>query len=370
MNRRTLFIIGVVGLLLFEAANVYFIMPMPGSQRWRTVGLAYVIYRWRWVPRIGLWAALLIGLPAAWRARGYGKWLAPAAAAAVVIATYLFNFQMAADQMFRPVATLSMQSASGNTVPPERLVVGIAVGDEARAYPIRFIGYHHQVRDVVGGRPIMVTYCTVCRTGRIYSPDVDGRPESFRLVGMDHFNAMFEDAATGSWWRQATGEAIAGARKGKRLEELPSMQMTLAEWIVRYPRTLVMQEDPAFVDDYGDPEKYAYEDGTSRKALTGTNPDSWQDKSWVVGISLNGKSKAYDWNRLRTERIVNDVVGGVPIVLMIAADNATFAAFQRPSTATTYTPDALAEIKQLRPIQASQEFWHSWRTFYPETERY
>ena len=43
----------------------------------------------------------------------------------------------------------------------------------------------------------MVTYCTVCRTGRVFSPIVEGQPETFRLVGMDHFNAMFEDEGTG-----------------------------------------------------------------------------------------------------------------------------------------------------------------------------
>ncbi|MFX5562960.1 DUF3179 domain-containing (seleno)protein, partial [Acinetobacter baumannii] len=64
------------------------------------------------------------------------------------------------------------------------------------AYPIQFIGYHHQVVDTVGGEPIIATYCTVCRTGRIFSSTVDGVPEKFRLVGMDHFNAMFEDART------------------------------------------------------------------------------------------------------------------------------------------------------------------------------
>jgi hypothetical protein len=48
----------------------------------------------------------------------------------------------------------------------------------------------------------------------VFSPVVDGRSETFRLVGMDHFNAMFEDASTHSWWRQANGEAIAGPSKG------------------------------------------------------------------------------------------------------------------------------------------------------------
>jgi hypothetical protein len=70
----------------------------------------------------------------------------------------------------------------------------------------------HQVRDSINHIPVMVTYCTVCRTGRIYNPIVNGKAETFRLVGMDHFNAMFEDATTKSWWRQSTGECIAVVR--------------------------------------------------------------------------------------------------------------------------------------------------------------
>jgi Tfp pilus assembly protein FimT len=34
----------------------------------------------------------------------------------------------------------------------------------------------------------------------------------------------------------------------------------------------------------------------------GTDTASWHDKSWVVGISLNGRNKTYDWNRPATER--------------------------------------------------------------------
>ncbi|MFM9653974.1 DUF3179 domain-containing (seleno)protein, partial [Streptomyces galilaeus] len=75
---------------------------------------------------------------------------------------------------------------------------------------------------------MIATYCTVCRTGRIFSSTVDGVPEKFRLVGMDHFNAMFEDARTKSWWQQATGKAITGKQKGKQLIEMASQQMSLA----------------------------------------------------------------------------------------------------------------------------------------------
>ena len=99
---------------------------------------------------------------------------------------------------------------------------------EAKAYPIQFLGYHHQVQDTVGGKPMMVTYCTVCRTGRVFEPVVNGKHEKFRLVGMDHFNAMFEDVTTKSWWRQVSGEAITGKLKGQQLPEVHSTQTSLA----------------------------------------------------------------------------------------------------------------------------------------------
>jgi hypothetical protein len=58
-----------------------------------------------------------------------------------------------------------------------------------------------------------------------------------------------------------------------------------------------MQGDPKFEEEYA--KDYAFERGHSRKTLTGTDTASWHDKSWVVGINSNGRSKAYDWNLLR-----------------------------------------------------------------------
>ena len=33
------------------------------------------------------------------------------------------------------------------------------------------------MRDTVGGSPVMVSFCTACRTGRVFAPVVDGRAE-------------------------------------------------------------------------------------------------------------------------------------------------------------------------------------------------
>lgn len=379
---KKLFAVGVIGLLLLEIANVYFIMPMPGSQRMRSIDMAYTIYGWRWPLRALFGAMMLAGLLPTWNTKNSTRWFAPLGLILVAGVTYAFNFRMSADHMFLQPTVLTMATVNENKVAQDRLVVGIELNGDARAYPLQFIGYHHQVRDTVGGQPVLVSYCTVCRTGRIFTPAVDGRPESFRLVGMDHFNAMFEDATTGSWWRQANGEAITGPLKGTMLPELPTRQVTLKQWLALYPNSRIMQADPKFADEYS--KDYAYEKGTSRKTLTGTDTASWQDKSWVVGLTVNNHSKAYDWNRLRREQIVHDDIAGTPIVLVLSPDSASFFAFVRPDAQTHFTLRGDSLVAQnasfalsgrgatgrLEPLNASQEFWHSWRTFKPLTERY
>ena len=381
-SMKKLFYLGVLGLVCFEVAKVYFIMPLPGSQRLRSIDVAYALHTWRWAARAAFGAMILMGLRPAWRAPGWRRRLAAASLLFAAAATYLTNYVMSADRMFLAPTSLDMQPAGRSVVDTRRLVVGIEIDGEARAYPVQFIGYHHQVRDTVRGMPVLVTFCTVCRTGRVFRPVVDGRTESFRLVGMDHFNAMFEDARTGSWWRQANGEAIVGAQKGKRLEEIPSRQVMLAQWLALYPRSLIMQPDSVLAPRYA--RDFDYETGRSRSPLTGSDPGSWNDKSWVVGITVNGESRAYDWNRLARESVVNDVLGGRPIVLALAADRRSYFAFVRPDSLAMFSVrgDSLVAGDnawaftgrggpgQLEPINASQEFWHSWRTFQPETSRY
>jgi hypothetical protein len=379
---KKLFYLGVPLWVLFELANVYFIMPMPYSQRVRSIDIAYFLHSWRWAFRAVAGLLIVAGAPGEWRAGALRRGLAAASLLLAGAVAYAANFELAADQMFIAPERLTMLPAASNVVEQNRLVVGIEVNGDARAYPVQFIGYHHQVRDTAGGTPVMVSFCTVCRTGRVFVPVVDGRVETFRLVGMDHFNAMFEDATTGSWWRQANGEAVAGPLAGKELPEVQSRQVTLSRWLALYPHSLIMQPDSALRDRYE--MGFDYETGRSRGALTGTDTVSWREKAWVVGLTIDGESKAYDWNRLRHERVVNDVLAGTPVVIALASDSVSFFAFQRPDSATRFTlrGDSLVapghayaltgrgESGALKPLFVSQEFWHSWRTFQPATQAY
>jgi len=378
---KKLFWFGITGLLLFEVANVYFIMPMPGSQKMNSIDLAYFLYRWRWIFRTLFLLMILVGL---FKSHWKRKWLPVIFLAVIAIVIYMANFIMAADHMFYQPKKLLIVNAAANKVDSNRLVIGVVNNGEAKAYPIQFLGFHHQVQDTIGGQPVMITYCTVCRTGRVFSPIVNGKYEKFRLVGMDHFNAMFEDETTKSWWRQVTGEAIAGKLKGQQLPEIFSTQTSLSEWLRLNPNSLIMQADPSFDDSYD--STFKYEAGKSKSKLTGTDSLSWKDKSWVIGIKTGNESKAYDWNKLKTERIIHDKIENISVLLVLSNDNKSFFAFERPEGNSLFAikNDTLIYNNHhyrmdgkgidtsfsLKPLHASQEFWHSWHTFNPGTKTY
>lgn len=380
---KKLFYLSILGLIIFEILNVYFIMPMPGSQQMRSIDIAYFLYSWRWIFRICFGLMISIGIASAFKS---SKWLPIASILIASGVCYAFNFKMAADAMFAQTEHLSMKSANENKIKTDRVIIGVALNGEAKAYPISLITYHHQVRDTLGGKPIMVTYCSVCRTGRVFEPTVNGKPETFRLVGMDHFNAMFEDKTTKSWWRQANGEAITGPLKGTMLPELAAQQVSLDTWLKMYPNSKIMQPDLRYKEEYDSTAKY--ESGKSRKKLTGTDSLSWKNKSWVVGIQVANESKAFDWNRLKKERIIQTTIAQQPIVLVLAKDDKSFFAFKVPANSPKFTVknDTLILDKAhfnlkgeyldkgqgspLTKVNAYQEFWHSWKTFHPDTQQY
>ncbi len=122
---------------------------------------------------------------------------------------------------------------------------------------------------------------------------------------------------------------------------------------------------------------------------------SWKPKSWVVGVRYNNAAKAYDWNELVKKKIIQDSVAGLPIVIALEKDSASFHVYDRrmngtvlnfqkesnndlltdQNTNSTWNMDGVCidgslKGEKLRNVQSYQEFWHSWSTFHPKTEKY
>ena len=100
---------------------------------------------------------------------------------------------------------------------------------------------------------------------------------------------------------------------------------------------------------------------------------------------IAGKTeKAYDWNRLQRESIIYDEINKIPVVIILAKDKNSFAAFERSSADQQFQvisdslesngvkysflgKPAYDSILSLKNIPAYQEYWHSWMTFHPNT---
>ena len=392
--RKFILVTGLIFLFAVEILRVYFIMPFPGSQQSDSIAFAY------WLGRNITWIRilllLLISYPVYHSFRYNKRWKKIGLGFILLLfglVFYFVNFKMEADKMFYQPGVKKFSNFSQSKLDTNKLVIGVIRNGEAKAYPIEVIGYHHQVRDSIGGSQVMITYCTVCRTGRVFLPVVNGKNEEFRLVGMDHFNAMFEDVTTKSWWQQATGIAITGKLKGTRLREIESRQMRLGSWIRLYPNSTILQPDPGF------PKKYeglkGFDEGTIKGGLEHRDTLSWQKKSWVIGLpDVLGQPVAYDWNMLVKKQIIEDSTSRLPILIVLEDDGKTFHTYDRRNYTVLnfeimhgtntmrdlqtgsvwnmngFATEGLLKGQQLPKTQSYQEFWHSWLQFHPDTKKY
>jgi hypothetical protein len=371
--------------------HAYLLMPFPGSQNLNAITICYYLEQIVMPSRI-IGAVLIIWYFVKYFALDTrrGKIVKGVVLALCLSSFFITDFMYKAETMFEEPQTIKFANAIENKVPESFVIIGVVNNGVAKAYPVVYLGYHHKVQDNVGNEPVLVTYCTMCRTGRVYNPVINGVRQDFRLVGARHYNAIIEDQGTKTWWYQATGNAAVGKLKGSHLEELPYEQSTLRAWLDKHPGSLILQPDQHYTSDYNDLKNYDRLQAIDKDS-TLKNKDSLMRKSWMMGVIVNGQAKAYDWRHLQKKRVLNDQVSHIPLLVAIEDDSLSYHAFNRSlngkilhfkldtagmltdqETASVWDWDGLSTAgtlkgSRLNKIQAYQEYWHSWKHFHPAT---
>jgi hypothetical protein len=151
--------LATLGCLAWVGVPIVLIRPF-APQTPRGIAIAYLMRSWNRVVPPGL---LLLGVAAAvplWaRLSGrLARGLAFAATALLLGAVWLAR-QNHFEWMFGPLPRPEFVSASGASgVGPEDLVLGVRRGDDAAAFPVRALAYHHVVNAAVGGDALVATY--------------------------------------------------------------------------------------------------------------------------------------------------------------------------------------------------------------------
>ena len=280
----------------------------------------------------------------------------------------------------------------------EERVFGVSVGREHRAYPLRYLSWHEMANDVLGGEPITLSYCTLCRSGVVYSARTSGGGAyRFGTSGLLYrSNKLMYDRSTFSLWSNITGEAVLGRLAGSsvRLEMRPVSLTSWANWRTRHPDTTVVKLPPS----QGTRWNFDYRPGAADRARAGVSFPVWLksaalgEKDEVFGIDVEGSAKAYPVKILLAREIVNDSVGGLPLVLLGDRQGEAVRAYRRgdrlfrAGTASgelldetgrvwrieeaALTPDVAADAKlePLGRLPGQTLYWFAWFAFHPQTE--
>lgn len=198
-------------------------------------------------------------------------------------------------------------------------VFGLALNGYARAYPLRILYLHEMVNDRVGGVPVSLAYCARCGAGIAYNGRAsDGVTYTFGSSGLlFRGNKLMYDHQTRTLWNQLTGVSALGrlAGTGVRLTLRPLVLTSWREWLVEHPETKVLDTRYARTQAPGAPRGHSF-------ATSGTMFPMWRrsqalpSKAHVFALRVDGVPKAYPTYALAARRVVNDVVGQTPVVLI------------------------------------------------------
>jgi hypothetical protein len=230
----------------------------------------------------------------------------------------------------------------------------------------------------------------------VFRAETKGRQLKFDNAGVVGGNEVFKDRETGTRWQQSSLEAISGPLQGEHLELFPFMLTNWGEWRRLHPTTLVLKPLPGYADRIGAKNEEI------RQGLSGEGeaPDGvlhrdnrLKPRTMVLGLDVEKANRAYPLLVLRKSQVINDTLGGQPILIVHQPGSDTTTAFRArlKGKALTFAP-ANAETTELKdaqthsrwtayghcisgklkgsdlePLILEPEYWFAWSEFHPDT---
>jgi hypothetical protein len=256
-------------------------------------------------------------------------------------------------------------------LPDTQPVVGVKVGAEARAYPVKLMNYHDVINDTLGGERIAVVWSAVAVT-----PSAMCRDQfTFGSAGLVYQGAIVmyskdavptadgKKAEKFSLWSPTLRLCIAGERAGARLKPLQADLVTWQTWKTLNPETTVLtgtkpalpfnyDVNVAVPPDYLNPQSPALPHPVYGLDVE-KNPLFLKARVFGITDSEGRAAKAYLFGLLREKKEpFEDTVGDRKLTLQ-------------------FNPDTLilgAKDAEGKPVLTETMLWIAWVGAHPKTE--
>lgn len=288
-------------------------------------------------------------------------------------------------------------------------VIALAVGGEAKAYPLAILTWSEIANDEIGGVPVAVTFCPLCNAAIVFNREVDGQILRFGVSGnLRNSDMVMWDNKTLSWWQQFTGQAIVGDMTGTQLEMIPAQLVAWKDFKAAYPDGQVLSRDTGLSRSYGQNPYASYDSSANPFLFLGTPDDRLPATERVLGYFKGETAVAYPLPLIAQEKVIQDNIDGQDVVVFFepgqvsALDQASIEASKEVGSAGMFIPEvdgrkltfavqdgqitdketgstwdifgrAIAgELAgaQLEPILSHTHFWFAWAAFRPDTKIY
>jgi hypothetical protein len=223
---------------------------------------------------------------------------------------------------------------------------------------------------------------------------------TFHLAGINNQNFLMRDDETGTFWQQISGRAVSGPLTGTQLEPVYSDELTFALWRREAPEGTVLKPVKQYAGEYES------KDWDARMGRVPTVLDfpatGIPSRELILGVTAFGASRAYPVSRVLSEKLVEDRIGGEPVLLVVGPDDRSIRVFRArlhpgdpapeyyrqtaaldrntargplfmdSATGSQWAFDGCAVAgkwagKCLEPVLALKDYWFDWRNYHPDT---
>ena len=232
----------------------------------------------------------------------------------------------------------------------------------------------------------------------MWGRDVAGLRLTFHLAGINNQNFLMRDEQTGSYWQQISGKAVSGPLRGSQLPFVHSDELNFGTWQAEEPQGTVLQDAAAY--RFG----YARKDWDVRMQRAPTVIDfrehGLKARDLMLGIRAFGASRAFLYDQVIREKLVEDRVGAEPVLLVVGGDGQSVRAFRDRIPGVQGAPEfyrvsgnqpgallmdaatgsgwnfqgcavsGKATGVCLEPVEVIKDYWFDWRNFNPSTTVY
>ncbi|MBE7469968.1 MAG: DUF3179 domain-containing protein [Anaerolineales bacterium] len=285
-------------------------------------------------------------------------------------------------------------------------VIALAIGDEAKAYPLAILTRHEIANDEIAGMPVAVTFCPLCNAAVVFKREVNGEVLRFGVSGnLRNSDLIMWDNKTLSWWQQFTGEAIVGDLTGTQLELISAQLVAWKDFKAAYPNGTVLSSSGR---RYGQNPYVGYDSSPQPFLFLGVPDPRLPATERVLGVFSGKNATAYPLSVIAEKGVIEDTFEGQKIIIFYepgqvsALDQGEIAESKEVGSAAMFSPEVDGQAltfsykdgvitdnetgsewdvfgraikgelagKQLQPVLSHVQFWFAWAAFRPDTTVY